>query len=58
MGEEAMHPSERMNIVVGATGLIGGEVCRLLAEAGESVRALVRPTSGAAGVARLRDILA
>ena len=53
-----MHPSERMNIVVGATGLIGGEVCRLLAEAGEPVRALVRPTSGAAGVARLRDILA
>ncbi len=24
-----------MNVVVGATGLVGGEVCRLLAEAGE-----------------------
>ena len=45
-----------MNVVVGATGLVGGEVCRLLAEAGESVRALVRPASGGTGIARLREL--
>jgi NADH dehydrogenase len=43
-------------LVVGATGLVGGEVCRLLAESGQSVRALVRPTSSADRVARLRDL--
>ena len=34
-----------MHLVVGATGMVGGEVCRLLAAAGKPVRALVRPTS-------------
>jgi uncharacterized protein YbjT (DUF2867 family) len=34
-----------MILVVGATGLLGREVCRRLAERGERVRALVRPTS-------------
>lgn len=45
-----------MNVVVGATGLVGGEICRLLAESGEPVRALVRPTSGVTGTTRLRDL--
>ncbi len=36
-----------MNLVVGATGLLGAAVCRRLAEKGKPVRALVRPTSGA-----------
>jgi uncharacterized protein YbjT (DUF2867 family) len=45
-----------MNVVVGATGLLGSEVCRLLAESGRPVRALVRPTSGASMIARLRDL--
>jgi uncharacterized protein YbjT (DUF2867 family) len=45
-----------MNVVVGATGLVGSEVCRLLAESGEPVRALVRPTSGEPAIARLRDL--
>lgn len=45
-----------MNVVVGATGLVGGEVCRLLAESGQPVRALVRPTAGTDAVARLRDL--
>jgi NADH dehydrogenase len=45
-----------MNLVVGATGSLGGEICRLLAEAGEPVRALVRPTSDAAKVQHLRSI--
>lgn len=34
-----------MILVVGATGNLGGEVCRRLAAEGKSVRALVRPTS-------------
>src|SRR5947207_2799200 len=32
-------------LVVGATGLVGFEVCRRLSEAGQSVRALIRRTS-------------
>lgn len=32
-------------LVVGATGLVGHEICRQLTEAGRSVRAMVRPTS-------------
>ena len=35
-----------MNLVVGATGLLGSEICRQLAEQGKPVRALVRKTSG------------
>ncbi len=34
-----------MILVVGATGLLGSEICRLLAAAGKPFRALVRPTS-------------
>jgi NADH dehydrogenase len=34
-----------MNLVAGATGRLGGEICRLLAERGKPVRALVRSTS-------------
>lgn len=44
-----------MNLVVGATGLLGGEVCRLLVAAGKTVRALVRPTSDQTRVAQLKD---
>jgi len=44
-----------MNLIVGATGLLGGEVCYLLRTRGSRVRALVRPTSDRARVARLRD---
>jgi uncharacterized protein YbjT (DUF2867 family) len=36
-----------MILVVGATGLVGLEICRRLAERGERVRALVRTTSSA-----------
>jgi len=32
-------------LVIGATGMLGGEICRLLAEQRRSVRALVRETS-------------
>jgi uncharacterized protein YbjT (DUF2867 family) len=34
-----------MNVVVGATGMLGGEICRLLAERRKPIKALVRGTS-------------
>jgi NADH dehydrogenase len=43
-----------MILVAGATGILGSEICRRLTAAGESVRALVRPTSSPDTVARLR----
>jgi uncharacterized protein YbjT (DUF2867 family) len=43
-----------MVLVVGATGLVGSEVCRLLAKQGTPVRALVRSTSAAETVEDLR----
>ena len=45
-----------MNLVVGATGLLGGEICRLLAAAGRPVRALARRTSDRDKVARLEGL--
>jgi uncharacterized protein YbjT (DUF2867 family) len=44
-----------MNLVVGATGLLGSEISYLLRGRGSRVRALARPTSDAARLARLRD---
>lgn len=34
-----------MNLIAGATGMLGSEICRLLREQGKRVRALVRSTS-------------
>jgi NADH dehydrogenase len=45
-----------MNLVVGATGMVGTEVCRLLASTGKPVRALVRGSSDAAKVAKLEAL--
>jgi uncharacterized protein YbjT (DUF2867 family) len=45
-----------MNLVVGATGLLGGEICRLLAAGGKPARALVRPTSDQSKVAQLESL--
>lgn len=45
-----------MNLIVGATGMLGGEICRLLAEQGKSVRGLVRENSDPEKVARLRGL--
>ena len=45
-----------MNLVVGATGMVGTEICRLLASAGKPVRALVRVTSDAAKVEKLKSL--
>jgi uncharacterized protein YbjT (DUF2867 family) len=44
-----------MILVVGATGVLGSEVCRLLASRGEAVRALVRSTSAAEKIEDLRS---
>ena len=44
-----------MNLIVGATGMLGGEICRLLREQRQRVRALVRETSSPDKVARLRQ---
>lgn len=43
-----------MNLVVGATGVLGGEIASRLAEAGKPVRGLVRPTSSPERIEALR----
>lgn len=45
-----------MILVAGATGFLGGEICRRLVESGEFVRGLVRTTSDGASVDRLRTL--
>lgn len=45
-----------MILVAGASGLVGGEVCRLLRAQGQPVRALVRSTTDAAKIKELRDL--
>jgi NADH dehydrogenase len=43
-----------MNLVVGATGLLGAELCRRLAAKAKPVRALVRPSADPAKLERIR----
>jgi NADH dehydrogenase len=45
-----------MNLVVGATGLLGGDICRRLVDAGRPVRAFVRTTSDPVKVEALRSL--
>lgn len=45
-----------MILVVGATGLLGGEIRRRLAAAGRPIRAMVRPTSSPSRVAHLTGL--
>src|SRR2546422_3538818 len=45
-----------MILVVGATGSLGAEICRLLAQRGNPVRALVRGTSNPDRVAHLKSL--
>jgi NADH dehydrogenase len=45
-----------MILVVGATGMVGGDICRRLALRGEAVRALVRRTAPQPKVEALRDL--
>ncbi len=44
-----------MNLVVGATGLLGSEICRLLAAEGKPTRGLVRTTSDQSKVSQLES---
>ena len=46
----------RVQLVVGATGLLGSEICRQLAEREMPFRALVRSTSDPETAARLREL--
>jgi NADH dehydrogenase len=45
-----------VNLIVGATGMVGTEVCRLLAAGGEGVKALVRGTSDPPKVENLKSL--
>ena len=45
-----------MILIAGATGILGSEICRLLAENGKGIRALVRETSDAEKVGRLEGL--
>jgi NADH dehydrogenase len=45
-----------MNLVVGATGFLGSEICRRLAAQGKPLRAMVRPTADAAKVEHLKEL--
>jgi uncharacterized protein YbjT (DUF2867 family) len=45
-----------MNLVVGATGILGGEICRRLVAKDKPVRALVRPTADQAKLASLEQL--
>ena len=45
-----------MKLVVGATGMVGTEICRLIAASGRPVKALVRATSDAAKVENLKRL--
>ena len=47
-----------MDLIVGATGLLGNQICTLLADRGKPARALVRATSNPDKVAHLRTIAA
>ena len=45
-----------MILIAGATGMLGGEICRLLVERGKPVRALVRDTADPEKVTRLNGL--
>lgn len=45
-----------MNLVVGATGFLGSDICRLLVQQGQPVRALVRTTSNPAKKEALQSL--
>jgi uncharacterized protein YbjT (DUF2867 family) len=47
-----------MILIAGATGFLGGEICRRLVAGGERVRGLVRATADPAAVERLRTLRA
>jgi NADH dehydrogenase len=48
--------SNDAHLIVGATGLVGSQVCRLLAEGGHKVRALVRGTANPEKLVELKKL--
>jgi NADH dehydrogenase len=55
-GLESLAIGGPMNLVAGGTGILGGEVCRLLSTGASPMRALVRATSNPERVARLKAL--
>ncbi len=45
-----------MNLVAGATGMVGSEICNLLIKAGKPVRAMVRETSDQSKIENLKEL--
>ncbi|MDR8390809.1 SDR family oxidoreductase [Aliifodinibius sp. S!AR15-10] len=45
-----------MNLIIGATGMVGSEICRLLIAEGKPVRAMVRETSEQTKVEKLESL--
>lgn len=45
-----------MNLIVGATGMVGTEICRLLTTEGKPVRAMVRETSDQSKIQNLENL--
>jgi len=45
-----------MYLVVGATGIVGSEICRLLTAAGKPARAMVRETSDKSKTEKLSQL--
>jgi uncharacterized protein YbjT (DUF2867 family) len=45
-----------MNLIIGATGMVGSEICRLLATDSKPVRAMVRETSDPVKVNKLKEL--
>ena len=45
-----------MNLIIGATGMVGNEICRLLRGDSKSVRAMVRETSDPVKVNKLKEL--
>jgi uncharacterized protein YbjT (DUF2867 family) len=45
-----------MNLVIGATGMVGSEICRLLIEIAKPVRAMVRETSDQVKTNKLKEL--
>lgn len=45
-----------MNLVIGATGMLGSEICRLLRKENKAVRAMVRKTADPIKINRLKEL--
>jgi uncharacterized protein YbjT (DUF2867 family) len=45
-----------MNLVIGATGMVGSEICRLLTDTGKPVKAMVRETSDQVKTNKLKEL--